>query len=217
MLQCPSCDVPSWEFYFKGFIKWPWGTHSSRFIDFHFVCCSEHNKSSLCIHFTVAFVNLYSFYWAQYPPLSVTVADSCPKQQKGFTTFWLYMTGLHKVSCRTGTTALGPQSPDLKFDKFNLCIALLNEHFCGLLVRAPSYRSRGPGFDSRRATWKKSSSSGLEIREYGRRDPSHWPRGTLYPKKLALTSPTSGSRSVGRARLRTKATEFVLFCLCGLL
>jgi hypothetical protein len=30
--------------------------------------------------------------------------------------------------------------------------------------------------------------SGLEIREYGRRDPSRWPRGTLYPQKLALTS-----------------------------
>jgi hypothetical protein len=25
----------------------------------------------------------------------------------------------------------------------------------------------------------------LENREYGRRDPSRWPRGTLYPQKLA--------------------------------
>jgi hypothetical protein len=25
-----------------------------------------------------------------------------------------------------------------------------------------------------------------------------WPRDTLYPRKLALTSPTSGGRSVGR-------------------
>jgi hypothetical protein len=31
---------------------------------------------------------------------------------------------------------------------------------------------------------------------------------TLYPQKLALTSSTSGSRSVGIVRLRTKATEF---------
>jgi hypothetical protein len=38
--------------------------------------------------------------------------------------------------------------------------------------------------------------SGLEIRKYGRRDPSRWPRGTLYPKKLALMSPTSDGRSV---------------------
>jgi hypothetical protein len=35
---------------------------------------------------------------------------------------------------------------------------------------------------------KKSSGSGLERREYGRRDPSHSPRGTLYSQKLALTS-----------------------------
>ena len=30
----------------------------------------------------------------------------------------------------------------------------------------------------------------------------------LYPKKLALTSPTGGGRSVGIVRVRTKATEF---------
>jgi hypothetical protein len=41
---------------------------------------------------------------------------------------------------------------------------------------------------------RKSSGSVLEIREYGRRDPSRWPRCTLYPQTLALTSPTSGSR-----------------------
>jgi hypothetical protein len=29
--------------------------------------------------------------------------------------------------------------------------------------------------------------------EYGRRDPSYWPRGTLYPHKLAITSPTYSS------------------------
>jgi hypothetical protein len=34
----------------------------------------------------------------------------------------------------------------------------------------------------------------LEIREYGRRDQSRWPRGTIYPQKLALTSPTRGGR-----------------------
>jgi hypothetical protein len=36
---------------------------------------------------------------------------------------------------------------------------------------------------------------------------SRWPRGTLYPQKLALTSPTSGGRSAGIVRLRTEATE----------
>jgi len=30
----------------------------------------------------------------------------------------------------------------------------------------------------------------------------------LYPPKLALTSPTSGGRSVGIVRSRTKATEY---------
>jgi hypothetical protein len=44
---------------------------------------------------------------------------------------------------------------------------------------------------------RNSSGSGLEIREYDRRDPSRWPRGTLYQQKLALTSPTNGGRSVG--------------------
>jgi hypothetical protein len=49
---------------------------------------------------------------------------------------------------------------------------------------------------------------GLENRDYGRGDPLRWPRDTLYPQKLAITSPTSGGRSVGIVRLRTKATEF---------
>ena len=34
---------------------------------------------------------------------------------------------------------------------------------------------------------------------------------SLYPQKLALTSPTGGGRSVGIVRVRTKATEFS-FC-----
>jgi hypothetical protein len=50
--------------------------------------------------------------------------------------------------------------------------------------------------------------SGLENRDYGRRDPSRWPRRTIYPQKSALTSPTSGGRSVGIVRKRTQATEF---------
>jgi hypothetical protein len=58
---------------------------------------------------------------------------------------------------------------------------------------------------------RKSSVSGLESREYGRRYPSRCPRCTLYPQKLALTSPTSGCRSVGIVRSRTQATEFSFF------
>jgi hypothetical protein len=47
---------------------------------------------------------------------------------------------------------------------------------------------------------RKSSGSGLEIREYGRRDPSCLPRSNLYLQKLALNSPTSGGRLVGIVR-----------------
>jgi hypothetical protein len=54
----------------------------------------------------------------------------------------------------------------------------------------------------------KSRGSGLEIREYCRRDLSRWPRGTFYQKEYALTSPTSGCRSVGIVRSWTQATIF---------
>jgi hypothetical protein len=57
---------------------------------------------------------------------------------------------------------------------------------------------------------RKSSGFGLEIREYGRVDQLGWPRDTLYPQKSALTSPTSGSQSVGIVRSLIKATEFCL-------
>jgi hypothetical protein len=57
---------------------------------------------------------------------------------------------------------------------------------------------------------RKNSGFGLENREYNCRDPSRWPRGTLHPKKLALTSPTSGVLSVGIVRSRIQATEFFI-------
>jgi hypothetical protein len=111
--------------------------------------------------------------------------------------------------------------------------ACYNNRLCRLVVRVPNYRSGGPGFNSRRCKifWKvmdlerrplslvstteellerKSSCSSLESREYDRGDPSLWPRGALYPRKLALTSPTSGDLSVGIVRSRTKATELLL-------
>jgi hypothetical protein len=55
---------------------------------------------------------------------------------------------------------------------------------------------------------RKISSSGLKKREYGRRVPPRLPRGTLYPQKLALTLPKSGSPSFGMVGSRTQATEF---------
>jgi hypothetical protein len=58
---------------------------------------------------------------------------------------------------------------------------------------------------------RKSSSSVLESREYGRRDQSRRPRDALYPQKLALTSLTSCGRSVGIVRLQTQATKIYFF------
>jgi hypothetical protein len=57
---------------------------------------------------------------------------------------------------------------------------------------------------------RKSKGSCLESIKYGRGDPLCWQRDTLYPQKLALAWPTSGGRSVGIVRSRTKATEFSL-------
>jgi hypothetical protein len=51
---------------------------------------------------------------------------------------------------------------------------------------------------------KKCSGSGLENRDYSRRD------SILYRQKLALTSPTSGCLPVGAVRSLTQATEFVV-------
>jgi hypothetical protein len=56
-----------------------------------------------------------------------------------------------------------------------------------------------------------STMTGPETREYGCGDPLCCQRNTLYPLKLVLTSPTSGSCSVGIVLSRTKATMFVLF------
>jgi hypothetical protein len=54
---------------------------------------------------------------------------------------------------------------------------------------------------------RRSSGSGL-----GNRDNGHTDYETpLYPQKWALTSQPSGGRSVSVVRLRTQATEFVLF------
>jgi hypothetical protein len=97
--------------------------------------------------------------------------------------------------------------------------------------QVPGHRYKSPGFDSRRYQifWevvgleqgpvslmstteellgRNSSGSSLENREYGCGDPLCWPRDTLYPQKLALTSP-SGGLLVGIFRSQTKATEFI--------
>jgi hypothetical protein len=91
---------------------------------------------------------------------------------------------------------------------FNICLMifyqfmrLYRDRLRGLVGRVSGYRSRGPGLDSRPHQILKT-----EIN--GRGNSLRRPCNTLYPQKLALTSPTSGGRSVGIVRLRTKATEF---------
>jgi hypothetical protein len=105
-----------------------------------------------------------------------------------------------------------------------------------LTATVPGYRPRGSGFDSRcyQIFWEvvglergplslvstleellgiKNSDSGLEIREYGRREQPRWPRGTLYPQKLTLTSPTSGGQYSSLADSGYSVFS-VLFILC---
>jgi hypothetical protein len=83
-------------------------------------------------------------------------------------------------------------------------LMVLFDRLCGLVVRVPGYRFRGPGIYSRRyhILWevvslelgslslvstieelleRKSRDSGLEKRIYGRRDLLCWPLNTLYP------------------------------------
>jgi hypothetical protein len=107
------------------------------------------------------------------------------------------------------------QETKVRIIVINIILVIIYNRLCGLVVRVLGYRCRGPGFDSRAlqssgsgtgstqpreynwgATWKKSSGSCLDKREYGRRDPSRWPRGTFYQQKLAITSPTSGGRGL---------------------
>jgi hypothetical protein len=46
-------------------------------------------------------------------------------------------------------------------------------------------------------------------------DPSRWPRGTLYPQKLAITSLTSRGRSVGIVRSRTQTSTSCTVTHCN--
>jgi hypothetical protein len=55
---------------------------------------------------------------------------------------------------------------------------------------------------------RASSGSGLENREYGRRNQPRWPRDTPLSARVGTTSLTSGGHWVGIVRSQTKATEF---------
>jgi hypothetical protein len=54
-----------------------------------------------------------------------------------------------------------------------------------------------------------SVGSGVEIREKPRRDPSCWPRGTLYPQKVGTNFAYKRRRSVGIVKIQ--ATEFLFY------
>jgi hypothetical protein len=65
---------------------------------------------------------------------------------------------------------------------------------------------------------RKSNGSGLESPDYGCRGSGELStRHPLYLQKLALTSPTSGGRSVGIVLSRTQATELVSLFVCLLM
>jgi hypothetical protein len=89
-------------------------------------------------------------------------------------------------------------------------VFMVVDRLCCLVVRVTGYRSRGPGFNSRRYQifWEvvglergplslvriteellewKSSGYGQENRINDQGDPLRWPHDTLYPQTLALT------------------------------
>jgi hypothetical protein len=102
------------------------------------------------------------------------------------------------------------------------------------VVRVPGYRSRDPGFDSRRyhifwevvglergtlslmsiteelLEWKRSGSESIKPRLTAVRIRCADHATPSISKKVALTSPTSGGRWVGIVSLRSKASEFSL-------
>jgi hypothetical protein len=69
--------------------------------------------------------------------------------------------------------------------------------------------STQPREDNWGATWRGEVRRRVWETEINNHEvPLCWPRDTLYPQKLALTSLASGGRSVGIVRLRAKGKEF---------
>jgi hypothetical protein len=58
---------------------------------------------------------------------------------------------------------------------------------------------------------RKGSGSGLENLKYGHRDPSRWPRDTLYPQKLALNI-ADNWRSLGQYSSLVYSSRGFFFC-----
>jgi hypothetical protein len=148
-----------------------------------------------------------------------------------------YPRKLTLTSPTSGGRSVGIVRSPTKTTKLLLLISSKMYWVCGLVVKSswlhiqraarvrfpalPDFlRSSGSGTGSTQsreynwgATSKKSSGSGLENREYGRRDPSQRQRGTLYPQTLALTLPTSTGRSVGIVHSRTQTMEYFLLAM----
>jgi hypothetical protein len=137
----------------------------------------------------------------------------------------LHRTALWGVLLLSHESAMSslPVVPNEVTHWLNDLISLFFDRLRGLVVRVLGYRSGGPGSingTTRKksngsgtgsthpreynwgATWYKSSGSCLENREY--------PRGTLHPQKLGITSPTSGGSSVGIVHSRTQTMDFFL-------
>jgi hypothetical protein len=72
--------------------------------------------------------------------------------------------------------------------------AAAGDRLCGLVIRVPGYRSKGPGSIPGATRFS-------EIRHADHVVPS-------IPQQLTLTSPTGGDRSVGIVRSGIEATEF---------
>jgi hypothetical protein len=99
------------------------------------------------------------------------------------------------------------------FSKIRLVIP---DRLCGLVTRGPGNRSRGAGsipvatrFSERWWVWNGVHSTlWVQMRITGIRRADY--ATPLYPQKLALTSPTSGGRSVCMVCSRNEATELLL-------
>jgi hypothetical protein len=114
---------------------------------------------------------------------------------------------------------------------------LRSGRLCGLVARAPDFRSRGPMFDSccYQIFWevaglergplsfvstieellgRESSGSGLDGQEYGCRDQSWRPRAAIHRSWYWLRW-KGGERSVGMVRSQTQATELSYIYLSG--